>query len=81
MPPVAVKSVVPFGSVMVLLLEAGAQLIVPVMPPLWNTNGFEVPESLAIGVVRSVTKLGEVCIATTVPEPVSVYSPSTPALS
>src|SRR5690349_21876675 len=36
--------------------------------------------SLLVGAM-SVMKRGEVCIATTVPEPVRVYSPNTPALS
>ncbi len=43
------------------------------------------PESLDVarteGVVMEVTNVGAVAIATTVPDPVRVYSPSTPALS
>ena len=80
-PEVPVKSVVPSGHVIVLFVDAGAQDIVPVTPALWNTSWLDVPESFAMGVVISVTNVGDVCIAATVPVPVSVYSPTTPALS
>jgi hypothetical protein len=52
-----------------------ARPFVPIVaPPIAKEVAVATPKA---GVIR----LGEVCIATTVPVPVSVYSPKTPALS